>query len=65
MRAHGTGVLEQKGFDGEVLVADNASEDDSAALAVGGRRARGLRTPAAATAAPTWQASPPREVATS
>src|ERR1700721_2618991 len=27
-------VLEQKGIDGEVLVVDNASEDDSAALAV-------------------------------
>jgi glycosyltransferase involved in cell wall biosynthesis len=27
------GVLEQKGIDGEVLVVDNASEDDSAALA--------------------------------
>src|SRR5580658_5519698 len=26
-------VLEQKGIDGEVLVVDNASEDDSAALA--------------------------------
>ncbi len=28
------GVLEQKGIDGEVLVVDNASEDNSAALAV-------------------------------
>ena len=50
----------EHGIPGEVVVADNGSEDGSAELADRGRRARRRTSRAAATAAPTWPASPPR-----
>ena len=48
------------GIPGEVIVADNGSEDGSAELAERGRRPRRRTSRAAATAAPTSRASPPR-----
>ena len=57
-------TLAENGIAGEVVVADNASEDGSAALAA--RPARASSTSAAAaTATPTWPASPPPAAATS
>ena len=43
-----------------MIVADNGSEDGSAELAKARRRARRVTSRGAATAAPTWPASPPR-----
>ncbi len=57
-------VLARNALAGEVLVVDNASEDDSAALAPPPAPAS-CTSPAAATAAPTSPASPPRAGATS
>ena len=48
------------GLRGEVIVADNGSEDDSAELARGAGRHGGAASAAAATAAPTSPASPRR-----
>ena len=58
-------ALELHGIPGEVIVADNGSEDGSG----GSRRTRRARasctSPAADTAAPTWPGSPPRAAPTS
>ena len=51
-------------ISGEVIVVDNDSEDRSAELAAAAG-ARVVTSPAAATAAPTSPASPPRAGATS
>ena len=57
--------LDEAGLSGEVIVADNGSDDGSAADRRGRRRARGRRSASAATATPTTPASPPRAAATS
>ena len=48
------------GVPGEVVVADNDSEDDSARAGRSARARASSSSAAAATAAPTWPASPPR-----
>jgi glycosyltransferase involved in cell wall biosynthesis len=57
-------ALDDAGWEGAVIVADNGSDDGSAELA----RAAGalvVHDPVAATAARTWPASPRRKASTS
>ena len=58
-------VLREHDIAGEVVVADNASEDRSAELAEAAGRARGHRAAPRLRLAPTWPASPPPAGATS
>ena len=58
-------TLAEHGIRGEVVVADNDSEDESAPRSRSPPARASSASAAAATATPTWPASPPPRAATS